>query len=72
MSIDKRGSEEPGDQILDRPATHSDSDASSKDQGHTLDAQADVAGGRFHEPLDEDDEELEDRRSEANSQKRNR
>ena len=60
MPFEKRGSEEPGDQILDRRANRTDSDASSKDQGHTLDAQADIAGGRYHEPQSDADLEPED------------
>jgi hypothetical protein len=46
--MQKRGTEEPGDQIVARAPDGGDADASSADATrHTLDGQANVAGGRW-------------------------
>jgi hypothetical protein len=45
--MEKRGSEEPGDQIVERKADDTASDASSRDLGRSLDGQANVAGGQW-------------------------
>jgi hypothetical protein len=50
MSEQPRGSEEPGDQILNRPARDTPADASSSGLGRALDQEADVAGGRWAIP----------------------
>ncbi len=56
MTVSKRGSEEPGDQIQDRLPANPEADASSRDQGRSLDQQANVAGGRWELPEDERDQ----------------
>jgi hypothetical protein len=50
MREQPRGSEEPGDQILNRPARDTPADASSSDLGRALDQEADAAGGRWATP----------------------
>jgi hypothetical protein len=47
MSDSKRGTEEPGDQIVNRPASDTAADASSRDLGRSLDNQANVAAGQW-------------------------
>lgn len=50
----KRGSEEPGDQILDQRPEDPDAEASSPSLAHSLDKQANVAPGRWREPAPEE------------------
>ena len=58
--LEPRGSDEPGDQILDHPADGGAGDASSGGRGRSLDRQAQVAGGRWAEPAADRGEADED------------
>jgi hypothetical protein len=65
MADSRRGTEEPGDQIVRRQPDDTAADASSRDLGRSLDGEANVAGGRWAPTRPEEpaasEEELDDR-----------